>query len=66
VIIIGDPAQLTHITQVAPEWKADACAPPGCWRRGLAVHFSANSLFHFAAAAAGDHHLFPRSLPLSR
>lgn len=58
VIIIGDPAQLTHITQVRPEWEADALRAAGLQAPGIGrFTFSANSLFHFAAAAAGDHHL---------
>lgn len=57
-IIIGDPAQLTHITQVRPEWEADALRAAGLLAPGIGrLTFSANSLFHFAAAAAGDHHL---------
>ncbi|MFZ1641255.1 MAG: AAA domain-containing protein [Candidatus Contendobacter sp.] len=57
-IIIGDPAQLTHITQVRPEWEAEALRAAGLRVPGIgSFTFSANSLFHFAAAAAGDHHL---------
>ena len=57
-IIIGDPAQLTHITQVRPEWEADALRTAGLRVPGIGrFTFSANSLFHFAAAASGDHHL---------
>ncbi|KAB2932820.1 MAG: hypothetical protein F9K25_06305 [Candidatus Contendobacter sp.] len=57
-IIIGDPAQLTHVTQVRPEWEADALRAAGLLAPGIGrFTFSANSLFHFAAAAAGDHHL---------
>ena len=57
-IIIGDPAQLTHITQVRPEWEADALRAAGLLAPGIGrFTFSANSLFHFAAATAGDHHL---------
>ena len=57
-IIIGDPAQLTHITQIRPEWEADALRAAGLRGPGIGrFTFSANSLFHFAAAAAGDHHL---------
>ncbi|MBK8536908.1 MAG: DUF559 domain-containing protein [Candidatus Competibacteraceae bacterium] len=57
-IIIGDPAQLTHITQVRPEWEADALRAAGLRVPGIGrFTFSANSLFHFAAAASSDHHL---------
>jgi very-short-patch-repair endonuclease len=57
-IIIGDPAQLTHITQVRPEWEADALRTAGLRVPGIGrFTFSTNSLFHFAAATSGDHHL---------
>ncbi len=57
-VIIGDPAQLTHITQVRPEWEVDALRSAGLLAPGIGCYtFSANSLFHFAAAASADHHL---------
>lgn len=57
-IVIGDPAQLTHIAQVRPEWEAETLRNAGLMMPGIGSYlFSTNSLFHFAAAAAGDHHL---------
>ncbi|WP_165903966.1 AAA domain-containing protein [Plasticicumulans lactativorans] len=57
-IVIGDPAQLTHISQVRREWEAETLRNAGLMRPGIGSYlFSTNSLFHLAAAAAGDHHL---------
>lgn len=58
VVIVGDPAQLKHITKVDHAWEADALRAAGLYAAGIGRYsFVANSLFHVAAAAGGRQHL---------
>lgn len=58
-IVIGDPAQLPVITQVPVAWEVQALRAAGRFTPGIGSYlYSANSLFHLAAAAdTAKHHL---------
>lgn len=58
VVVVGDPAQLRHITKVDHAWEVDALQGARLYNAGIGRYsFVANSLFHLAAAAGGRHHL---------
>jgi very-short-patch-repair endonuclease len=57
-VVVGDPAQLKHITKVDHAWEVDALRAAGLYSAGIGRYsFVANSLFHLAAAAGGRQHL---------
>lgn len=58
VVVVGDPAQLKHITKVDHTWEVDALRAAGLYAPGIGRYsFVANSLFHLVAAAGGRQHL---------
>ncbi|CAO3356275.1 AAA domain-containing protein [Azospirillum palustre] len=58
VVVVGDPAQLKHITKIDHAWEVDALRAAGLYAAGIGRYsFVANSLFHLAAAAGGRQHL---------
>jgi very-short-patch-repair endonuclease len=57
-VIVGDPQQLSHVSQLSPAWEHEAISAAGLFRPGIGRFlYSINSLFQIAASAAPASHI---------